>query len=86
MVGKTEVVVRPEHDPLLTVNNHDGVLRFRNRIEVRIQPDCLQLTRFRELTAFLEQRDLLKFLGRHSTSARVEVSNPHITMSRKGLN
>src|SRR6185295_19561315 len=36
MVGKTEVVVRPKHDPLLPVDNHDGVLRFRDRIEVRI--------------------------------------------------
>jgi hypothetical protein len=86
MMGEAEVVVRAQHDPLLTVNNDNGVLRLGNRIEVRIQPDGLQLARFGKLTALIEQRDLLELLGVHGTSAREEVSIPHITMSRNGLN
>ena len=70
MVGQPEVVVRAEHDPLLTVNDDDGVLRFGNRLEVRIQADPLQFTRFGELPALLEESDLLQLLCIHDASAR----------------
>ena len=86
MVGQAEIVVRPEHDPLLTVNDHDGVLRFGNRIEVRIQANGLQLARFRELPALLEQRDLLKLLCIHGASARRGGRTSPIAMSLNGLN
>jgi hypothetical protein len=86
MMRKSQVIVRPQHDPLLTVNNNDGILRLGDRIEVRIQPDGLQLARFGKLTALLEQRDLLELLGVHGTSSREEVRIPHIIMSRNGLN
>jgi hypothetical protein len=69
MVGQAEVVVGPEHDPLLSVDDDDGILRFGNRIEVRIEANGLQLTRFGEFAALVEQRDLLKLLGIHGTSA-----------------
>ena len=86
MVGQAEVVVGPQHDPLLAVDDDDGVLRFGNRIEVRIQADGLQLTRFGELPALVEQRDLLKLLSIHGASARVEVRRgPHIAMSTEWL-
>ena len=75
MVGQAEIVIRPEHYPLLTVNDYDGVLRFGDRIEVGIQANGLQLARFRELTALLEQRDLLKLLCIHGASARRGGSN-----------
>ena len=70
MVGQAEVVVRPQHDPLLAVDDDDGVLRFGNRIEVRIEAGGLQLARFGELAALVEQRDLLKLLSIHGASAR----------------
>ena len=69
MMGQAEVVVRPEHDPLLAVDDDDGVLRLGDRIEVRIQAHRLKLTRFRELAALIEKRDLLKLLSIHGTSA-----------------
>jgi hypothetical protein len=86
MMSETQVIVRPEHDPLLTVNDNDSVLRFGNRIEIRIQPDRLQLARFGELSALLEQRDLLKLLCVHGSSARRGGQGSHIIMSVKGLN
>ena len=70
VVGQAEVIVRPEHDPLLAVDDDDGVLRFGNRIEVRIQARRLNLTRLGELPALVEQRDLLKLLSVHGASAR----------------
>ena len=69
MVGQAEVVVRPEHDPLLAVDDDDGVLRLGDRIEVRIQAHRLQLTRFGEFAALIEKRDLLKLLSIHGASA-----------------
>jgi hypothetical protein len=72
--------------PFLSINDDNGVLRFGNRIEVRIEADRLQLARFSELPALLKQRDLLKFLCVHGPSAREEVRDPHITMSLNGLN
>jgi hypothetical protein len=70
MVGQAQVVVGPQHDPLLTVNDDNGVLRFGYRVEVRIEADRLQLARFGELPALFEQRDLLKLLCVHDASAR----------------
>ena len=72
MMGQTQVVVRPEHDPLLTLNDDNRVLGLGNRLEVRIQPGRLHFPRTRELPALLEQRDLLEGLSIHGTSARSE--------------
>ena len=68
-MGKAKVVVGPEHDPLLTVNDDNGVLRFGNRIEIRIQSDGFQLARFGELPALFEKRYLLELLSVHDPSA-----------------
>ena len=69
MMRQAQIVVRAEHDPLLTVDDDDGVFRFRDRIEVRIQPKRLNLARLGEVPALVEQRDLLKLLSIHGTSA-----------------
>ena len=82
---QTQVVIRPEHDPLQTVNDNDGVLRLRDRFEVRIQADSLQFTGFCELTALLEEGDLLQLLCIHSASAEWRSADPHIAMSLNGL-
>ena len=70
MVSQAEVVVGPQHDPFLAVDDDDGVLRFGNRIEVRIEANGLQLTGFGEFAALVEERDLLKLLSIHGASAR----------------
>ena len=49
VVGQAEVVVRPQHDPLLSVDDDDGVFRFGDRLEVRIEANRLELTRLGEL-------------------------------------
>src|SRR5918997_874204 len=80
---QAEIVVRPQHDPLLTVNDNDGVLRLGNRIEVRIEAHPLQLARFGELPALLEQRDLLELLGVHDASARRGSKHAHRYVSER---
>jgi len=86
-MGQAEVVIRPKHDPLLTVNDDNGVLRFGNRIEVRIQANRLKFPCFGELAAFVEQRDLLKLLSIHGASARSGgEEKPHIALRQNGLN
>ena len=67
-MGEAEVVVGPQHDPLLAVDDDDGVFRLRDRIEVGIQAGGLDLTGLGELPALLEERDLLKLLGIHGAS------------------
>jgi hypothetical protein len=86
MMRQTQVIIRPEHDPLQTVNDNDGVLRLGDRFEVRIQADRLQFTGFRELTALFEEGDLLQLLCIHNTSAEWRSADPHIAMSLNGLN
>ena len=86
MVGQAEVVVGPQHDPFLSVDDDDGVLRFGNRIEVWIEANSLQLTRFGEFAALVEERDLLKLLSIHGASARSGgEEGPHIAMRQNGL-
>ena len=69
MVRQAEVVVRPQHDPLLSVDDDDGVFRLGNRLEIRIQADRLQLMGFGEFAALVKKRDLLKLLSIHDASA-----------------
>ena len=38
VVRQAEVVVRAEHDPLLAVDDHDGVFGLGDRLEVRVEP------------------------------------------------
>jgi hypothetical protein len=68
MVRQAEVVVRPQHNPLLAVDDDDGVFRLGDGFEIRIQADGLQLMRFGEFAALVEQRDLLQLLGIHCAS------------------
>ena len=58
VVGQAEVVVRPQHDPLHALDHHDRVLGLRDRLEIGVEPLCLDLVRPGELAALLEQRDV----------------------------
>ena len=82
VVGQAEVVVGPEHDPLLAFDDDHGVFRLRDRLEVRIEPRRLDLIGLGELPALVEQRDVLKGLSGHETSGGAEWSggSPPITM------
>ena len=67
--GESEVVVRAEHDALLALDRDDRVLGFGDRLEVRIEPGGLDLSRLGELPAFVEERDVFKRLGIHEASS-----------------
>jgi hypothetical protein len=76
----------PQHDPLLAVDDDYGVFRLRDRIEVRIETDGLELARLGELPALFEERDRLKLLCIHGASAhRGSEESPHITLWLKDL-
>ena len=65
MVGEAEVVVRPQHDALLTLDDDRGVLGVGNRLEIWIQASGLNLFCFGELAALVEELDALKRLDIH---------------------
>ena len=67
MVGQAEVVVRPQHDPLLALDDDDGVLGLGDRLEVRVETRRLDFACLGELPALLEERDALEGLAIHGT-------------------
>jgi hypothetical protein len=69
MVSQAQVVVRPQHDPLLAFNDHHRVFRLGDGLEVRVEAGGLNLFGLGELPALLKERDLLEYLGIHRTSA-----------------
>ena len=79
MMGQAEVVVRPQHDPLLAVNDDHGVLGLRDRIEVGIETGRLDLARLGELAALIEERDLIEALEypRRLGAGKKSGSTPH---------
>jgi hypothetical protein len=86
-MGEAQVIVGPQHDPLVPVDDDDCVFRLRDRIEVGIETDRLELTGLGELAALFEERDLLKLLGIHGSSEqRGGDECPHIALWLKGLN
>jgi hypothetical protein len=87
MVGEAQVVVGPQHDPLVPIDDDDGVFRFRDRIEVGIEAGGLDLPGLGEQPALLEERDLLKLLGIHGTSEHGGGNDcPHIALRLNDLN
>ena len=68
VVGQAEVVVRPQHDPLLAFDDHHGVFRLRDGLEVRIEPGGPDLVDLGIVTALVEQRDVWGRLCGHVAS------------------
>ena len=86
MMGQAQIVVGPQHDPLLAVDDDHGVFRLRNRFEIGIKAGGLDLTGLGELPALLEERDLLKLLGIHGPSEQGGGMHcSHIALRLNGL-
>jgi hypothetical protein len=85
-MGEAQIVVGPQHDAFVAVDDDDGVFRLRDRIEIGIETNRLELTGLGELAALFEERDLLKLLGIHGSSEQRGGDDcPHIAMWLKDL-
>jgi hypothetical protein len=52
---EAKVIIGPQHDAFLPVDDDDGVFRLRDRIEVGVETCRLDFTGLGELAALLEQ-------------------------------
>ena len=72
MVGQPQVIVRAKHDPLLTVDGDDGVLGFRDRLEIGVEAGRLNLAGLGKLATLVEEHHLGLLRGvrlsRHGSS------------------
>ena len=57
---QAQVVVGPQHDPLLALDDDDRVLGLGDRLEIRVQPRSLDFPGPGELPALVEERDMLQ--------------------------
>ena len=68
VMSQAEVVVRPQHDALLTFYDDRGILGIGNRLEIGIEPGSLNFSGLGELTALFKQSDSLQSLNIHGAS------------------
>ncbi len=69
VVGKSEIIVGPQHDSPLALDDHLGVFGFGDWPEIRVQPGRLYLVGAGVQSTLFEERDVgLNGPGRHVTS------------------